>query len=69
MRILYNKLQTNRDDLLQSVIKLVNTNKWKHVTDKQIQSFKNICYELIVTNDGLLLRNTRLVMPECYISC
>ena len=26
--------ETNRDDILQSVIKLVNTNKRKHVTDK-----------------------------------
>ena len=26
--------------------------------------FKNICYELIVTNDGLLLRKTRLIIPK-----
>ena len=34
------------------------------MTDKRIQSFKTICYELTVTHDGLLLRNTRLVIPE-----
>ena len=34
------------------------------MTDKQIQSFRNICYELTVTNHGLLVRNTRLVIPE-----
>ena len=56
--------ETNRYDLLQSVFKLVNTNKWKHVIDKRIQSFKNFYYKMTVRNDGLLLHNTRLVMPE-----
>ena len=48
--------ETYRDDILQSVIKLVNTNKWKHVTHKLLQSVKNINFVM----------NLLLQMMACY---
>ena len=60
-----NQLQdeTKKDDLLQKVTALMNSIKWKHEKDKAVQPYKNISDELSVTDDGILFRKTRIIMP------
>ena len=59
--------ETIRDDIMQSVIKLVNTTKWEHVTDKRLQSLRtcvmNLLLQMIacncVTHDWLFMKHSR----------
>ncbi|XP_041355436.1 uncharacterized protein K02A2.6-like [Gigantopelta aegis] len=70
------KTATKTDSVLQRVIELIKSNKWKLVknnktcnsneqaTKKQLQSFAAIQQELSVTSDeGIVLRGTRIVIP------
>ena len=53
---------TRNDIIIQKVIKCIQSNNFP--SDPDILSFKNIKDELSITNQGILLRDTRMVIPE-----
>ena len=53
---------TKADKTIQMVIKCLQKNDFTN--DKNILSYKNIKDELSVTNQGILLRDARIVIPE-----
>ena len=55
---------TNADRTLQQVIKHVELNDWHTSTNNSIQPYKCVKDELTISLDGIVLRGTRIVMPE-----
>ena len=55
---------TNLDHMLQQVIKHVQLNDWHKSTDVWLQPYKQVKDELSVSNEGIILRRTRIVISE-----
>ena len=56
---------TEEDKLLQDVASLIKSNQWKQVhNNPKLQPYKNIHDELTIANNGILLRNARVIIPE-----
>ena len=53
---------TNKDKIIQKVIECIKENDFPN--DPEILPFKHIKDDLSVTNRGILLRDTRMVIPE-----
>ena len=53
------------DKFLQDVASLIKSNQWKQVhNNPKLQPYKNIHDELTIANNGILLRNARVIIPE-----
>lgn len=55
------KKATDKDETLRAVRAAIKLNKWHYDSVKQ---FKTVRDELSVTSDGIVLRGTRIVIPE-----
>lgn len=63
--------ETSTDALLQDVIKAIKSNRWYHVASQLSQNeqkmftlMEKISYELSVTEDGILLKGNKIVLPQ-----
>ena len=65
--------ETDSDPTLQAVLNLIETNKWylinstiwgPEVDGKALKSFNNVHHELSVTENGIVLRDHRMVLPR-----
>lgn len=55
--------ETNKDEVLQKVRKMIETGNLLHL-DTDLNPYRNIKEELTLSNDGLLLRNSKIVVPK-----
>ena len=56
--------ETENDNTLQKVMKLVKSGKLKHSDDETVKPYQNIHSELTISETSLLIRNRRLVLPN-----
>ena len=54
------KLESEKDILLQALMKAVQTDQWTH---PEVQEYRNVKDELLV-HQGTLLRGNRIVVPK-----
>ena len=53
--------ETKKDNISNLLIKVMSSNSWG---DIRLQKFKKINNELSVTEDGIILRGTRIFLPN-----
>ena len=53
---------TKSDSIIQKVIQCINSNEFSN--EPEILSYKHVKDELSVSNNGILLRDTRMIIPE-----
>ena len=58
------KEHTEKDPLLQSVMHCMKYGSWKYFQENEdLKLFESIANELCISNDGILLRGHRIVIP------